>query len=271
MPWTWLIESELLLYLLAPVFIVIAKSRKWLGYVLLAVMTLISILFSVFLLDHKDISFFPAVLFNNSDEYVLQFQMNALVQSAPFAIGMLFGVLFVNALDKMEGENTVEIRLGNLVKKGGAVTLLMQLIGLVLMNVAFWLIVPTIDNPKSSFTRFFLSTTPTMFALGLGLLITPSVLGGSSRLTNFLNSFLGIFVCNCRRQLLATPGPHGPHHLPDRPGRHRRHDVLAADQPLLLLRGRFPASDRRHDLDSCALFAAYVDPRNDVCGGAEGN
>lgn len=159
-------------------------------------MSIISILFAAFFLNHKNIEFYPAVLFNNSNEYVLQFQMNTLVQSSSFVVGLLFGMVFVNALDKIEGEGSRgrEYVFGKLVKKSPILQYVLQVVGVAMMSLAFWFIVPTIDNPKSGFTRFFLSTTPTIFAIGLGLLITPSILGGTSFLTNFLNTFLGTIL-----------------------------------------------------------------------------
>lgn len=70
LPWTWLIETELLLYLISPLFIVISKSIKWLGYVLLMIVVAISIIFSTFFLSYKKIAYYPNMIFNNEIEFV---------------------------------------------------------------------------------------------------------------------------------------------------------------------------------------------------------
>lgn len=159
----------------------------------MALIPAISILYSVLLLENKDIAFYPSVIFNNSTDYSIVFQMNTLVKSAPFVIGLFFGIVFVNALDKIEGDGTRsnEFKFGKIIKKSVILQYVLQFIGLVLVNVSFWLIVPTFDDPKSSFTWFFLSTTPTLFCIGLGILITPSILGGTGAITQFINALLG--------------------------------------------------------------------------------
>jgi hypothetical protein len=51
MPWTWLIEAELLLFIFAPLIVVISRSSKVISYVLLNIIVIISVFFSAYFLD----------------------------------------------------------------------------------------------------------------------------------------------------------------------------------------------------------------------------
>lgn len=121
--------------------------------------------------------------------------MNPLVRCGNFALGFLFAIFFINGLEKIEseGERPIEYRFAKFMKRRSAIQYALQIVGLILLNVSFWLVVPVSKeaDPSSSMVYFFLSATPTMFLLGLGLLITPSVLQGTSSLTNLVNQILG--------------------------------------------------------------------------------
>lgn len=122
--------------------------------------------------------------------------MNAVVNCSSFQLGLLFGVIFVNALEKMEGEGgrSAEYKIAKWVKRSETVQYTLHIFGLILMNGGFWLIIPTASKPTSSLTRFFLFFAPPIFLSGLGLFITPSLLSGTSRLTTLINSLLGIYL-----------------------------------------------------------------------------
>lgn len=194
LPWTWLIESELLLFIFAPLFIVVSRSSKFIGYALLFTVIAISIAFSAFFLDFKKVDFQPSLIFNGPREYVYEWQMNPLVRSSNFAIGLLFGIFFVNALEKIEVEDSRsnEYKFGKLIKRSKVMQTAMQLIGVLLMCLAFWLVVPASDEyAKPGFVRFFLAGCPTIFLFGMGIFIMPSILGADGWLTRVLNKLLG--------------------------------------------------------------------------------
>jgi hypothetical protein len=118
--------------------------------------------------------------------------MNPLSNYSSFQLGLIFGIFFINALEKNEGEGrTVEKKFAKLVKRSEIVQYTLHLLGLVLMNATFWMIVWTVDKPKESITRFFLSFAQPIFLFGLGLFIIPSFLSGNSRLTKIINGILG--------------------------------------------------------------------------------
>jgi hypothetical protein len=143
------------------------------------------------------VKFTPSLIFNNTREYTYEFQMNALVRSGNFALGLLFGIFFINGLEKIENEEarTKEYKLAKALKRSNPLQYFFQIFGLLHIFVAFWLIVPVSgDNPSSTMVNFFLASTPTIFLIGLGMFITPSVLCGGSPLTIFINKLLGKYL-----------------------------------------------------------------------------
>lgn len=155
----------------------------------------ISVIFSTFFLSYKKIAYYPNMIFNNEIEFVQEFQMNPLVRCGNFALGFMFSIFFINGLEKLEseGERPMEYRFAKFMKRRPAIQYVLQIIGFLLMTISFWLVVPVSKetDPSSNMVYFFLSATPSMFLLGLGLLITPSVLQGTSSLTNLINQILG--------------------------------------------------------------------------------
>lgn len=172
----------------------VSRSSKFIGYSLLLVVIAISITFSAFFLDYKKIEFVPSLIFNNTREFTYEWQMNPLVRASNFAMGMLFGIFFINALEKIESEDarTNEYKISKVVKRSKPAQAIIQIVGVILMNVAFWLIVPvSSDDVSVGLVKFFLAGCPAIFLFGLGLFIFPSVIGADSWLTRFINKLLG--------------------------------------------------------------------------------
>lgn len=182
-----------MLFIFAPLFIVVSRSSKLIGYLLLVVVIAISIAFSAFFLDYKKIDFNPGLIFNNAREFTYEWQMSPLVRGSNFALGLLFGIFFVNALEKIEVEDrSNEYKFGKMLKRSKVGQAILQILGASLMSVAFWLIVPvSSEDASNGLIRFFLSSCPAIFLIGMGLFVTPSVLGADAWLTRMLNKFLG--------------------------------------------------------------------------------
>jgi hypothetical protein len=130
---------------------VVSRSSKLIGYASLLIAITISIVFSAFFLDYKKVEFTPSLIFNNGREFTYEFQMNPLVRSSNFAIGLLFGVFFINGLEKIENEGTRtnEYKFAKMLKRSKGLQYFFQIFGFSLMSVAFWAIIHiSEDNPS---------------------------------------------------------------------------------------------------------------------------
>jgi hypothetical protein len=97
----------MLLFILAPLYLMILKTKKWLGYIMLGFTLIVSIVFSYTIASYKQINFYPNLIFNNKNDYIFHFQMNPLVRANNFylgisliIIGLLIGIFIINGLEK---------------------------------------------------------------------------------------------------------------------------------------------------------------------------
>lgn len=95
MPWLWVLESEILLSILAAPFYIIYKTKKSLGYILFSLIIFTSIIVAYAVLDNQSVVFEPYKIFNMSSEYSINYQASTIIRMSPFFIGILFG-LFVS-------------------------------------------------------------------------------------------------------------------------------------------------------------------------------
>ena len=66
MPWLWVLESEILLSILAAPFYIIYKTKKSLGYILFSLIIFTSIIVGYAVLDNQSVVFEPYKIFNKS-------------------------------------------------------------------------------------------------------------------------------------------------------------------------------------------------------------
>ena len=67
--------------------------------------TLISKVFALAILESDNIVFEPYKLFNQSLEYTVNYQTNALVRAAPYIMGFMMGLLVNEKMEKIESGN----------------------------------------------------------------------------------------------------------------------------------------------------------------------
>lgn len=88
-------EVDILLTILAAPLFIVYRTKKWLGYSLFSLTIVISWIVSYAILESQNILFEPYKLFNMAKEFTVNYQTNAIVRVAPYAIGFMLG-LFVN-------------------------------------------------------------------------------------------------------------------------------------------------------------------------------
>ena len=197
LPWTWVFEVEILLYLLAPLLVVLHKSKKWLGYSLLGLIILGSMIYSFVILETEKIPFYPSLLFNNDHSYVYYFQMHPLSRASQFYFGLFLGIFINHALDKLDESDRrpPEHVIYRFLKNSRVHQWLMQLIGLGFICTAFFLIVNVEDaDSRSTFIRIFVVLIPFVLLIGLSFLVLPSFFHGRAHSTRILNSLMGTIL-----------------------------------------------------------------------------
>ena len=191
LPWTWVFEVELFLYIISPMFVIINKTKKTLGYSLLALCIVVSLGFSFMILELKQTSFYPSLIFNNEHEYVYHFQMHPLTRTSHFFFGLLLGIFINHGLDESNAK-PVEHIIYKRLKTSRVHQWLLQIMGLAFICTAFFMIITIEDtHSKSTFVRVFVVLIPVVMLLGLSLLVLPSFFHGKAHLTNALNYLLG--------------------------------------------------------------------------------
>ena len=86
------------MYILSPLLIVLHKAKKWLGYLLLAIIIVSSMVYAFVILQVEQIPFYPSLLFNNTHAYVYYFQMHPLTRASQFYFGLALGIFINHAL-----------------------------------------------------------------------------------------------------------------------------------------------------------------------------
>lgn len=98
LPWFWLLQADLLLTIFSTPFIIIYRSKKPLGYLLLTLLILTSLVVSYAILDDEGIVFQPYKLFNQPKEFTINYQASTVVRIAPYFLGVIFGLILIEGL-----------------------------------------------------------------------------------------------------------------------------------------------------------------------------
>lgn len=195
MPWTWVFEVEILLYILSPLVVILLKAKKWLGYLVFVLILVCSMTYSFVVLEADKIPFYPSLLFNNSHSYVYYFQMHPLTRASQFYLGLYLGLFINQALDKLDESNKrpKEYAFYKFLKNSRLHQWIMQIVGLAFICTSFFLIVSINDeDSRSTFVRIFIVLIPFALLIGLSLLVLPSFFHGKGHFTRLLNILFGI-------------------------------------------------------------------------------
>jgi hypothetical protein len=207
MPWLWVMESDIFLTLLAAPLFIIYRTRKSLGHALFALVITISIVVGFAVLDSENVVFEPYKIFNQSADFNINYQANAIVRMWPYFLGFLFGLKVSEGQEK-DAENESEHALAKAVRRNHKLQLAMQGVGCALMLAMWLLIIPYLPTVAPGETRSgaygYIVFAPFGYLVGLMLFLLPLFWQGEGRVTVLVNKVMNWGVWDSLDKM--TPG-----------------------------------------------------------------
>lgn len=134
LPWLWIPQADLFLTILSAPFIVIYRIKKNIGYTLMGLVCLISMVISFAILSDQSVVFEPIKLFNQSKEFSLNYQTNTFVRGGSFYLGLMFGFFIIEGLEKVEGKaRTPEYKIAKKIRKSKMIANFLNIFGIAVM------------------------------------------------------------------------------------------------------------------------------------------
>lgn len=101
----------------------------------------ISMVISFAVLSDQGILFEPTKIFNQQREYSVNYQTNTFVRAGPFYLGLIFGFLIIEGLEKVDGKTrTTEYKIAKKLRKSKMAQNLLHVFGIAIMIVIFSLV-----------------------------------------------------------------------------------------------------------------------------------
>lgn len=176
---------------------VLHKAKKWLGYLIICMIIVSSMVYSFIILEVEKIPFYPSLLYNNDHAYVYYFQMHPLTRASQYYFGLLFGIFINHALDKFDDSDRrpPEHTIYKFLKTKVIYQWIFQIVGLAFIFTSFFMMLTVKDSDsRTTFIRIFLIIIPFALLIGMSLLVMPSLFLGKGKLTQILNYVLGKIV-----------------------------------------------------------------------------
>ena len=193
--WFWIMEVDILLTLLVAPLFIIYKTKKWVGTALFALVIIISKIFAIAILESDNIVFEPYKLFNQSLEYTVNYQTNAIVRAAAYVMGFMVGIRVNENMEKIESGNGEDLKAVNAIRRSSKIQGIMHLVGFALMLLTYLLIIPHLSvvepGDKRESARVYMAMAPFGFLIGLIVFLLPCLYQAEGKATVFFKKFLG--------------------------------------------------------------------------------
>ncbi|CAD8115428.1 unnamed protein product [Paramecium sonneborni] len=185
--WGWYLSNDFQIFLITPILLIIYAKNKKIGLALI-VLLLIGSIFSAYYIaySHDYHLQMGAPNAKPQPDYQDVFYYKPWVRISPYLIGILFGFFYRNYIN---GQNKKIVDLAQKIKDSVIIRTLFYVIGIGLTQTIIWIIVP-LQKDMNAWSQqaqyFYQAFNRVFFVLGVGLCITPALLGCKNDPSRFI-------------------------------------------------------------------------------------
>ncbi|CAD8208487.1 unnamed protein product [Paramecium octaurelia] len=185
--WGWYLSNDFQIFLITPILLIIyAKNRK-IGLTIIISM-LIGSIFSAYYIAYSH-DFHLQMATPNAKpqpDYQDVFYFKPWIRISPYLIGILFGFFYCNYIS---GQNQKLVQVAQQIKDSVVIRTLFYVFGIGLTQTIIWIIVPLQKDMNawpSQAQYFYQAFNRVFFVIGVGLCITPALLGCKNDPSRFI-------------------------------------------------------------------------------------
>ncbi|CAD8211140.1 unnamed protein product [Paramecium pentaurelia] len=185
--WGWYLSNDFQIFLITPILLIIYAKNKKIGLAII-ISLLIGSIFSAYYIAYSN-DFHLQMGTPNAKpqpDYQDIFYYKPWVRISPYLIGILFGFFYRNYIS---GQNKRMVDLAQKIKDSVLIRTLFYVIGIGLTQTIIWIIVP-LQKDMNAWPQqaqyFYQAFNRVFFVLGVGLCITPALLGCKNDPSRFI-------------------------------------------------------------------------------------